>query len=311
MLTQKRSELLKEKTRTEISPSKLDIIVKHIGSPSEESGKKRQYLSPNSAFLAKGAKINFVEPEFALNYLINSDNTIKNLIRADTYFAHSIDKFLWDSAVENKFGEGDVVGLTALSPEITKLCRIDYHNKINDKLGVSRNDIPNEDQEFDFIVDNIIAQPYSLGPVLERGHNDTKLGTHILKPEISSVYMDMFTDIKEISRERGSRKFDNNQSELESTIKKIIRGGFIDSKSVSRPVNGLLKDLRHGRIITRPINYSRRLDSLSDLDYPYLNSELDLKIPLKGSRPIITNAGNNHGVISTYNSISRQTTNPI
>ena len=52
-------------------------------------------------------------------------------------------------------------------------------------------------------------------------------------------------------------------------------------------------------------------DALTDITYKELNSELDLKIPLRGTTPVKTNSGNNHGVISTYNNISRQFTNPL
>ena len=48
----------------------MDIMKIHLGKPeSNELGKKRQYLAPNSAFLAKGANINFLSPEKAKTYL--------------------------------------------------------------------------------------------------------------------------------------------------------------------------------------------------------------------------------------------------
>ena len=60
MLTQRKQALLEERTRTSISPKRMDIMKIHLGKPeSNELGKKRQYLAPNSAFLAKEQAINF------------------------------------------------------------------------------------------------------------------------------------------------------------------------------------------------------------------------------------------------------------
>jgi len=312
MLTQRKQALLEERTRTSISPKRMDIMKIHLGkAESNELGKKRQYLAPNSAFLAKGATINFLAPEKAKTYLVNTDNTIENLIRADPDFDRSLDNFLWESSVYHPVKDTDVVALTALSPEVTKLCRVSYHATVNNKLGVDINSIPNEDQEFDFIVDSIIANPYNLGPVLERGHNDTNLGTHIFKPEITEIYSDMHYDIIDMARDKSKRKFDKNEDDLERVITRVIKSGNVNSKSVSRTIRSLLDDLNHNKTIIRPINYSRRADALTDITYKELNSELDLKIPLRGTMPVKTNSGNNHGVISTYNNISRQFTNPL
>ena len=312
MLTQRKQALLEERTRTSISPKRMDIMKIHLGKPeSNELGKKRQYLAPNSAFLAKGATINFLSPEKAKTYLVNTDNTIENLIRADPDFDRSLDNFLYESSVYHPVKDTDVVALTALSPEVTKLCRVSYHATVNNKLGVDINSIPNEDQEFDFIVDSIIANPYNLGPVLERGHNDTNLGTHIFKPEITEIYSDMHYDIIDMARDKSKRKFDKNEDDLERVITRVIKSGNVPSKSVSRTIRSLLDDLNHNKTIIRPINYSRRADALTDITYKELNSELDLKIPLRGTTPVKTNSGNNHGVISTYNNISRQFTNPL
>jgi len=312
MLTQRKQALLEERTRTSISPKRMDIMKIHLGkAESNELGKKRQYLAPNSAFLAKGATINFLAPEKAKTYLVNTDNTIENLIRADSDFDRSLDNFLWESSIYHPVKDTDVVALTALSPEVTKLCRVSYHATVNNKLGVDINSIPNEDQEFDFIVDSIIANPYNLGPVLERGHNDTNLGTHIFKPEITEIYSDMHYDIIDMARDKSKRKFDKNEDDLERVITRVIKSGNVNSKSVSRTIRSLLDDLNHNKTIIRPINYSRRADALTDITYKELNSELDLKIPLRGTIPVKTNSGNNHGVISTYNNISRQFTNPL
>lgn len=312
MLTQRKQALLEERTRTSISPKRMDIMKIHLGKPeSNELGKKRQYLAPNSAFLAKGANINFLSPEKAKTYLVNTDNTIKNLIRGDSDFDRSLDDFLWESSVYHPVKDTDVVALTALSPEVTKLCRVSYHATVNNKLGVDVNSIPNENQEFDFIVDSIVANPYNLGPVLERGHNDTNLGTHIFKPEITEIYSDMHYDIIDMARDKSKRKFDKNEDKLERVITRVIKSGNVNSKKVSRTIRSLLDDLNHNKTIIRPINYSRRADALTDITYKELNSELDLKIPLRGTTPLKTNSGNNHGVISTYNNISRQFTNPL
>jgi len=102
-----------------------------------------------------------------------------------------------------------------------------------------------------------------------------------------------------------------NEDDLERVITRVIKSGNVPSKSVSRTIRSLLDDLNHNKTIIRPINYSRRADALTDITYKELNSELDLKIPLRGTTPVKTNSGNNHGVISTYNNISRQFTNPL
>ena len=312
MLTQRNKAILEEQSRTKQCKARQKLIEKHLGkAESNELGKKRQYLAPNSAFLAKGATINFLAPEKAKTYLVNTDNTIENLIRADSDFDRSLDNFLWESSIYHPVKDTDVVALTALSPEVTKLCRVSYHATVNNKLGVDINSIPNEDQEFDFIVDSIIANPYNLGPVLERGHNDTNLGTHIFKPEITEIYSDMHYDIIDMARDKSKRKFDKNEDDLERVITRVIKSGNVNSKSVSRTIRSLLDDLNHNKTIIRPINYSRRADALTDITYKELNSELDLKIPLRGTIPVKTNSGNNHGVISTYNNISRQFTNPL
>jgi len=315
MLSKEKRLKLEELSRIDLDPERLEILRSHFGriEKSKNLEKTRQYLAPNSALIAKGADILFVPKENILNYLQNTDKDIINLTKGDKYFARSVSDFLDMSAVEHPIYDREVIGVTALSPELTKICREDFHESINQKI--SNGEIPSEDQEFDFVVNSIIANPDNLGKALERGHNDLGgyIGTHIFKPEISEIYMCMIEDLHDLAEYSNGYK-----SEYDSTITKLIdsiirKGHKSAGRKFRNPVRKCLDEIVFENNFIRPINYSSRLDDLTELDYKSLNSKLDLKIPLNGKGiPIISNgSANNHAVISTHNRVGRGFSNPI
>ena len=180
MLSKEKRLKLKELSRIDLDPERLEILRSHLGriEKSKNLEKTRQYLAPNSALIAKGADILFVPKENILNYLQNTDKDIINLTKGDKYFARSVSDFLDMSAVEHPIYDREVIGVTALSPELTKICREDFHESINQKI--SNGEIPSGDQEFDFVVNSIIANPDNLGKALERGCPRSVAGVQML-----------------------------------------------------------------------------------------------------------------------------------
>lgn len=312
MLT-KQKESLQKLSRLDQDPKRLKILRKHLGEVdrSKDLGTTRQYIAPNSALIAKGGRILFESKETVLEYLQNTDGDIINLTRGDNYFNRSLNEFLDNSIVIHPIYDTEVIGFTALSPEATKLCREDYHYNINQKI--SNGKTPTKNQEFDFMINSINANPENLGKALERGHNDTNLGTHIFKPEISEIYMDMILDLHDLAE--SSNKYNSEyEHTITGVIKSVIRNGHRSAgRRIRNPVRKVLDEIVFDNEFLRPINYSSRLDDLTELNYKLLNKELDLKLPLdrKGIPIISTGSANNHAVISTYNRIGRGFSNPI
>jgi len=309
----KQKESLRKLSRLDQDPKRLKILRKHLGKVdrSKDLGTTRQYIAPNSALIAKGGRILFESKEMVLGYLQNTDRDIINLTRGDKYFNRSLNEFLDNSIVIHPIYDTELIGFTALSPEATKLCREDYHYDINQKI--SNGEIPNKDQEFDFMVNSIIANPENLGKALERGHNDTNLGTHIFKSKISDIYMDMILDLHDLAESSNKYKSEYDHT-ITEVINSVIRKGYRSAgRKIRNPVRKLLDEIIFDNEFLRPINYSSRLDDLTELNYNLLNKELDLKLPLdrKGIPIISTGSANNHAVISTYNRIGRGFSNPI
>jgi hypothetical protein len=125
--------------------------------------------------------------------------------------------------------------------------------------------------------------------------------------------MDMISDLHDLAESSNKYKPEYDHT-ISGVINSVIRGGHRSAgRKIRNPVRKVLDEIVFNNEFLRPINYSSRLDDLTELDYKLLNKELDLKLPLdrKGIPIISTGSANNHAVISTYNRIGRGFSNPI
>ena len=123
----------------------------------------------------------------------------------------------------------------------------------------------------------------------------------------------MILDLHDLAE--SSNKYNSEYDHtINGVINSVIRNGYKPAgRKIRNPVRKLLDEIVFDNEFLRPINYSSRLDDLTELNYNLLNKELDLKLPLdrKGIPIISTGSANNHAVISTYNRIGRGFSNPI